>query len=66
MDQQRWLAQFSEESWRVIAATKSPARKRAEMAAIRDRMGKHRATYIQIEHAQFWLGLSTMEGQNYG
>ena len=66
-DQQRWLAQYNEQSWRVVNKwAQSPARKRGERKAICERQERHRNTYQMIELFQVRLGLYTEEGDHYG
>ena len=67
MDQQRWLARYNEQSWRVVNKwAQSPARKRGERKAICERQERHRNTYQMIELFQVRLGLYTEEGDHYG
>ena len=67
MDQQRWLAQYNEQSWRVVNKwAQSPARKRGERKAICERQERHRNTYQMIELFQARLGLVSKEGASYG
>ena len=67
MDQQRWLAQYNEQSWRVVNKwSQSPARKRGERNAIRERQDRARATYQMIERNQRRIGLWSQEGDHYG
>ena len=67
MDQQRWLAQYNEQSWRVVNKwAQSPARKRGELRAIAQRQDRARATYQMIELFQARLGLVSKEGDHYG
>ncbi len=67
MDQQRWLAQYNEQSWRVVNKwSQSHARKRGERNAIRERQDRVRATYQMIERNQRMIGLWSQEGDYYG
>ena len=67
MDQQRWLALYNEQSWRVVNKwAQSPARKRGESKAICERQERHRNTYQMIELFQARLGLVSKEGASYG
>lgn len=67
MDQQRWLAQYNEQSWRVVNKwAQSPARKRGELRAIAQRQDRARATYRMIERNQRMIGFWSQEGDHYG
>ena len=67
MDQQRWLAQYNEQSWRVVNKwSQSLARRRGERNAICERQERARATYQMIERNQRRIGLWSQEGDHYG
>lgn len=66
MDQHRWQHEYLHSTFILWGRTKSPARKRVELARALEFMGTLRLTYQRIESLQAALGLSTAEGASYG